>query len=90
VTSDDEEDTGATVHMARGFTQIPNGVLRADISTTALKVYMAIRSYGRGSEPSAFPKRETVCEEFHISPRSFSAAIKELQGERLLFPRCRR
>lgn len=82
--TDEDEDGGATIRFARGFTYIPNGVIAADISTTAFKVYCAIRSYGRGAEPSAFPKRETVCDAFGISPRSFSAGIKELQDRGFL------
>lgn len=82
--NDDADDGGATIRLARGFTQVPNGVVAADITATSFRVYVAILSYGRGAEPTAFPKRETVCEQFNISPRSFSAAIKELQDRGFL------
>jgi DNA-binding transcriptional ArsR family regulator len=77
------EESGHTGRAQRNFTIVPNGALAADINPTALKVYIALRSYLRPDYP-CFPHVSTVCERFNIPERSFTAALKELQDAGLL------
>lgn len=74
------QDSGSA---QRNFTIVPNGVLAADINASALKVYLALRSYLRPGH-NTFPHGDTVCEQYNIPKRTFAAALKELQAAGLL------
>jgi hypothetical protein len=78
-----DEPSMHTGRAERNFTVVPNGAIGADISASAFKVYVALRSYLRPGH-ATFPHVATVCEQYNIAPRTFAAALKELQAAGLL------
>lgn len=72
-----------------GWTEIPNLVLlEADVSATALRVYLLLLYYARQSD-SAWPGQERLAEQARCSERALRTAIRELEAELLIETRRR-
>ncbi len=70
---------GADPLTQRGFTQIPNVILKSSkISGGAKLVYTLLLAYGQGKD-ECFPGQERLSEDMGISRQSTNKYVKELQ-----------
>ena len=75
---------GADVLSQRGFTQVPNHLLRSDkISAGAKLAYTLLLSYAWHNE-FCFPGQETLAKDMGVTSRSVVTYIKELETEQFL------
>lgn len=75
---------GADVLSQRGFTQVPNHLLRSDkVSAGAKLAYTMLLSYAWHNE-FCFPGQERLAKDMGVAPRSVVSYIKELEKEQFL------
>ena len=75
---------GADVLSQRGFTQVPNHLLRSDkISAGAKLAYTMLLSYAWHNE-FCFPGQERLAKDMGVTSRSVVTYIKELETEHFL------
>jgi len=71
--------TGGDALSTRGFTQVPNAVLRSgDISSGAKLVYALLLSYAWHND-YCFPGQDRLAEDIGISRQSVNTHVKELE-----------
>ncbi len=69
--------------MRTQFIQCPQEALQAEISPTAYKVYLALKSFD-GKERQIFPSKKTLAEKCGLGLTSIYTAIKQLIHARLV------
>lgn len=75
---------GADVLSQRGFTQVPNHLLRSDkVSAGAKLAYTMLLSYAWHNE-FCFPGQERLAKDMGVTSRSVVSYIKELEKEQFL------
>lgn len=75
---------GADVLSQRGFTQVPNHLLRSNkISAGAKLAYAMLLSYAWQNE-FCFPGQERLAQDMGVTSRSVVSYIKELEKEQFL------
>lgn len=76
---------GADFISQKGYTLIPNYVLRTEkVSGYAKLVYAILLSYAWGNKNSSFPGQETLAKDSGISLSSVKRALNELQNQNFI------
>jgi DNA-binding MarR family transcriptional regulator len=75
---------GADALSQKGFTQVPNALLRhKSISPGAKLVYTMLLSYAWQND-FCFPGQETLAKDMGVTSRSVRTYLKELEGKKFL------
>lgn len=73
------DDNRIEVSADNYFAMIPEWVMYADISKSAVMVYLVLNRYANSKTGKCFPSRETVIEKARISKNTLDKCLKELQ-----------
>lgn len=75
----------ADVATDNQFSQVPEWVIRAEISDGAFRLYALLLRYAHYQKKTAFPARKRLAEDLRKSDRSIDSYIKELVSIRALY-----
>src|SRR3954452_5746924 len=70
------------------FVQVPLEVLEANISTSAMKLYLILLKYARQSN-ECWPSQQTLGWDMNLKSRRIADLLKELEGASLITIICR-